>query len=120
MKLQLQSQRTDSLFAEERFQHNRTLVTSRVTEAGGGLNLAKKWAKPNKGGPGSSSGPKTNGEVFLKKKNEKKKKDNPRIPLRKSCDGSKGTRHRRDGKMKTVQQPGNSRKAENKENRSVH
>ena len=32
-----------------------------------GLNLAIKWVKPNKGEPGSSSGPKTEEDVDLKK-----------------------------------------------------
>ena len=40
----------------------------------GGLNLAIKRAKPNKGGPGSSSGPKTHEDVILKKAERKRKR----------------------------------------------
>ena len=38
----------------ERFQKSQTIVTSKDTEAGGGLNLAIKRAKPNLAGPKSS------------------------------------------------------------------
>ena len=38
----------------------------------GGLNLAIKRAKPNKGGTGSSCGPETQEEVVLKKAEKKK------------------------------------------------
>ena len=46
------------------FQDSETVVTSRDTPVGGGLNLAIKRAKPNLGGP-KSLGPKTQEQVAL-------------------------------------------------------
>ena len=44
----------DAMNPIERFQKSQTIVTSKETEAGGGLNLAVKRAKPNLAGPKSS------------------------------------------------------------------
>ena len=44
----------DAMNPIERFQKSQTIVTSKDTEAGGGLNLAVKRAKPNLAGPKSS------------------------------------------------------------------
>ena len=46
------------------FQDSETVVTSRDTPVGGGLNLAIKRAKPNLGGP-KTAGPKTQEQVAL-------------------------------------------------------
>ena len=46
------------------FQNSETVVTSRDTPVGGGLNLAIKRAKPNLGGP-NTIGPKTQEQVAL-------------------------------------------------------
>ena len=46
------------------FQDSETVVTSRDTPVGGGLNLAMKRGKPNLGGP-NSAGPKTQEQVAL-------------------------------------------------------
>ena len=51
----------------DRFQQSQTVITSKDTEARGGLNLAIKRAKPNTAGPSSIPGPKTQEEVALKK-----------------------------------------------------
>ena len=61
----------DSLFPNERFQYNQTIVTFKETETGGGLNLAVKRAKPNTGGAKSTSGPNMQKEVVLKKSEKK-------------------------------------------------
>ena len=53
----------------ERFQKSQTIVTSKDTEAGGGLNLAIKRAKPNLAGPKSTI------EVNDTKKSEKNGKE---------------------------------------------
>ena len=50
--------------AKDLFQDSETVVTSRDTPVGGGLNLAIKRAKPNLGGP-KSMGPKTQKQVAL-------------------------------------------------------
>ena len=71
-ELQRQGQHADLSHPIERFQQSNTIVTSKDTEAGG-LNLAIKTAKSNKGGPGSSCGPKTQEEVVLMKTEKKKK-----------------------------------------------
>ena len=47
-----------------------TIVTSKETAVGGGLNLAVKRAKPNNGSP-VSVGPKSQEEVAIKKKPKK-------------------------------------------------
>ena len=47
------------------FQDSETVVTSRETPTGGGLNLAVRRAKPNLGGP-TTVGPKTQEQVALK------------------------------------------------------
>ena len=57
----------------DRFQQSHTVITSKDTETGGGLNLAIKRAKPNTAGPSSISGPKTQEEVVLKKCEKKMK-----------------------------------------------
>ena len=44
----------DTMNPIERFQNSQTIVTSKDTEAGGGLNLAIKRAKPNLAGPKST------------------------------------------------------------------
>ena len=69
-------EQVDSANPIERFQQIQTLVTSKDTEAEG-LTLAIKKANPNTGGPSSSSGPKMQEEVALKKtkKKSKNKKD---------------------------------------------
>ena len=53
------------------FQDSETVVTSRETPTGGGLNLAVKRAKPNLGGP-TTVGPKTHDQVALKPLGETK------------------------------------------------
>ena len=50
--------------AKNLFQDSKTVVTSRDTPVGGGLNLAIKRAKPNLGGP-KTVGPKTQKQVAL-------------------------------------------------------
>ena len=89
---QLQSQQADSSLLKKRFQQSETIVTSKDTEARGGLNLATKRATTNKGGPGSSRVPKTQAEVVLEK--VEKKEDRTRSP-KKGCDGSQGAGHKR-------------------------
>ena len=42
--------------ARERLQNSDTIVTSRDTPTGGGLNLAVRRAKPNQGGPEMGGG----------------------------------------------------------------
>ena len=59
------------------FQQNQTVITSKDTEAGGGLNLTIKRAKPNSVGPSSMPGPKTQEEVALKKSEKKTKGKKP-------------------------------------------
>ena len=61
----------------DRLQQSQTVITSKDTEAGGGLNLAIKWAKPNTAGPSSIPGPKTQEEVALKKSEKKTKGKKP-------------------------------------------
>ena len=61
------------------FQQSQTVITSKDTQAGGGLNLAIKRAKPKTAGPSSIPGPETQEEVALKeseKKTKGKKPDN--------------------------------------------
>ena len=43
----------------DRFQQSQTVITSKDTEAGGGLSHAINRAKPNTAGPSSIPGPKT-------------------------------------------------------------
>ena len=50
-ELQGEMEIADAMNPIERFQKSQTIVTSRDTEAGGGLNLAIKRAKPNLAGP---------------------------------------------------------------------
>ena len=65
----------------DRFQQSLTVITSKDTEAGGGVSLAIKRAKPNTAGPSSILGPKTQEEVALtkseKKTKSKKRDDKP-------------------------------------------
>ena len=61
----------------DRFQQSQTVITSKDTEAGGGLNLAIKRAKPNTAGPSSIPGPKTQEEIALKKCEKKTKGKKP-------------------------------------------
>ena len=56
----------DTMNPIDRFQQSQTVVTSKDTEAGGGLNLAIKRAKPKLAGPSSPA------EESDKKKTEKK------------------------------------------------
>ena len=60
----------------DRFQQNQTVITSKDTEAGGGL-LSIKRAKPYTAGPSSIPGPKTQEEVALKKSEKKTKTKKP-------------------------------------------
>ena len=68
----------------DRFQQSQTVITSKDTEAGGGLNMAIKRAKPNTAGPSSIPGPTTKKEVVLmkceKKMKGKKSDDKPEKP----------------------------------------
>ena len=59
----------DTMNPIERFQRSQTIVTSKDTEAGGGLNLAVKRAKPN------LAGPKPNTEENIRNKPEKSGKE---------------------------------------------
>ena len=52
-ELQGEMEIADAMNPTERFQKSQTIVTSKDTEAGGGLNLAVKRAKPNLAGPKS-------------------------------------------------------------------
>ena len=61
----------------DRFQQSQTVITSKDTEAGGGLNLAIKRAKPITAGPRSIPRPKTQEEVALKKGEKKLKGKRP-------------------------------------------
>ena len=60
-----------------RFQQSQTVVTSKDTAAGGGLNLAIKRAKPNTAGPSSWAGSKTQEEIAMKMGNKKAKEKRP-------------------------------------------
>ena len=71
---------TDFVNLVDRFQQSQTVITSKHTESGGGLNLAIKRAKPNIAGPRSIPGSKTQEEVVLKK-SEKKLKNKKRGDL---------------------------------------
>ena len=53
-ELQGEMEIADTINPIERFQKSQTIVTSKDTEAGGGLNLAVKRAKPNLAGPKST------------------------------------------------------------------
>ena len=53
-ELQGEMEIADAMNPTERFQKSQTIVTSKDTEAGGGLNLAVKRAKPNLAGPKST------------------------------------------------------------------
>ena len=59
----------DAMNPIDRFQQSQTIVTSKDTDAGGGLNLAIKRAKLNLAGPSSPA------EESDKKKTEKKAKE---------------------------------------------
>ena len=50
-QLQRDMEIADAMNPIDRFQQNQTVVTSKDTEAGGGLNLAIKRAKTNLAGP---------------------------------------------------------------------
>ena len=60
----------------ERFQKSQTIVTSKDTEAGGGLNLAVKRAKPNLAGPKSSI---EENDTKKSEKNGKEKKNRNKL-----------------------------------------
>ena len=68
-ELQRDMEIADATNPIDRFQKSQTVVTSKDTEAGGGLNLAIKRAKPNLAGPSSTT------EESDKKKTEKKVKE---------------------------------------------
>ena len=68
-ELQRAMEIADAMNPIDRFQKSQTVVTSKDTEAGGGLNLAIKRAKPNLAGPSSTT------EESVKKKTEKKVKE---------------------------------------------
>ena len=87
-ELQRLAQQADLSFPAEGFQQSHTIVTSKDTS--GVLNFAIERVKPNKGGPGSSCGPKTQEEVVLKKSEKKKK-----TTKKKSCNGSQSTRRKK-------------------------
>ena len=64
----------DSVNPVDRFQQSQTVVTSKDTNAGGGLNLAIKRAKPNMAGPSLLAGQKLPDES-AKKRTDKKAKE---------------------------------------------
>ena len=68
-ELQGEMEIADTMNPIERFQRSQTIVTSKDTEAGGGLNLAVKRAKPN------LAGPKPNTEENITNKPEKSGKE---------------------------------------------
>ena len=68
-ELQQEMEIADTMNPIERFQQSQTIVTSKDTEGGGGLNLAIKRAKPNLAGPKSTI------EEDDTKKSEKKVKE---------------------------------------------
>ena len=68
-ELQRDMEITNAMNPIDRFQQSQTVVTSNDTEAGGGLNLAIRIAKPNLAGPSSPA------EESDKKKTEKKAKE---------------------------------------------
>ena len=68
-ELQGEMEIADTMNQIERFQRSQTIVTSKDTEAGGGLNLAVKRAKPN------LAGPKPNTEENITNKPEKRGKE---------------------------------------------
>ena len=68
-ELQRDMKVADAMIPIDRFQKGQTVVTSKDTEAGGGLNLAIKRAKPNLAGPSSTT------EESDKQKTEKKVKE---------------------------------------------
>ena len=55
---------------KELFQNNDTVVTSRKTPSGGGLNLAVRRAKPNQGGT-ALVGPKSQQQIAMKPRRNK-------------------------------------------------
>ena len=57
----------DSVNPVDQFQQSQTIVTSKDTDAGGGLNLAIKKAKPNMAGPSLSTGQKLADESARRK-----------------------------------------------------
>ena len=71
--LQRTMERADSVNPVDRFQQSQTVVTSKDTKAGGGLNLAIKRAKPNLAGPSLSAGQKLSDESARKKTDKKTK-----------------------------------------------
>ena len=68
-ELQRDMEIADAMNPIDRFQKSQTVVTSKDTKAGGGLNLAIKRAKPNLAGPSSTT------EESDKKKTEEKVKE---------------------------------------------
>ena len=63
----------DSVNPVDRFQQSQTVVTSKDTDAGGGLNLTIRRAKPNMAGPSLSAGQKSPDESARKKTDKKTK-----------------------------------------------
>ena len=74
-ELQRDMEIADATNPIDSFQKSQTVVTSKDTEAGGGLNLAIKRAKPNLAGPSSTtkeSDKKKTGKKVKEKKNQNK------------------------------------------------
>ena len=91
----------DTMNPIERFQKSQTIVTSKDTEAGGGLNLAIKRAKPNLAGPKSIT---EEGDTKKsEKKGREKKSKQAATGDKPNCDGSRpqtGAIHVMAGKIR--------------------
>ena len=74
-ELQGEMEIADTMNPIERFQRSQTIVTSKDTEAGGGLNLAVKRAKPNLAGPKPAEYRVPNTEENITNKPEKSGKE---------------------------------------------
>ena len=72
-ELQRDMEIADSVNPVDRFQQSQTVTTSKDTNAGGGLNLAIKRAKPNMAGPSLPAGQKSPDESARKKTDKKAK-----------------------------------------------
>ena len=75
-ELQEEMEIADAMNSIERFQKSQAIVTSKDTEAGGGLNLAVKRAKPNLAGPKSSI---EENDTKKSEKNGKEKKNRNKL-----------------------------------------
>ena len=83
--------------AKERFRNSHTIVTSRDTPTGGGLNLAVRRAKPNQGGPTMGGGQKLRSKWQLEPKERSK--------IKNSCNSSRGKSKNKTGGSNKTSRP---------------